>query len=99
MQSRTELERAEAIEKLKNNKEGCHQFYYFGDDNHTRIDIMISIIQNERNEAFVYENYHSVDKNNKEDTVAHGNWSTAMSAVQFLNGEYSITDLLYPEIK
>jgi hypothetical protein len=88
----------EAVETLKINKEKSEQFNFFGEDNHIRIDIMIDVIQEKRNEDFVYKHYQSSFPDGSEDTVGHGNWRSAMTAIEYLKGEIELKDLLYPEV-
>jgi len=94
---RTPEEIKEAVERLKNNKTEKNQFNFFGEDNHKRIDIMIDTIQEQRSEDYVYQNYQSTFPDGSEDTIGHGNWSSAMYAIGYLRGEYKLEDLLYPQ--
>lgn len=88
----------EAVERLKINKIKSEQFNFFGEDNHIRIDIMIDVIQEKRNEDFVYKHYQSSFPDGSEDTVGHGNWRSAMNAIEYLRGKNELKDLLYPEV-
>lgn len=87
----------EAVERLKMNKEKSEQFNFFGEDNHKRIDIMIDVIQEKRSEDNVYKHYQSSLPDGSEDTVGHGNWCSAMNAIEYLRGKNELEDLLYPE--
>lgn len=90
--------RNKAIKRLKENKENSNQFNYFGEDNHKRIDIMIDVIENNRTEDFIYKKYQSEFDDGEEDTIGHGNWVSAMNALEFVKGKIKLEDLLYPEI-
>lgn len=95
---RNSKEIKEAVERLKINKSKSEKFNFFGEDNHIRIDIMIDVIQEERSEDFVYKHYQSSFPNGSEDTVGHGNWRSAMTAIEYLKGKIELKDLLYPEV-
>lgn len=85
-----------AIEVLKKNRLECSPTNYFGQNNHESIDVMIDVIENNRSEDWIYTNYPSCDENGNEDFHAHGKWQSAMSALNYLRGNYPLDDLLYP---
>lgn len=95
---RNSKEIKEAVERLKINKSKSEQFNFFGEDNHKRIDIMIDVIQEKRSEDFIYKHYQSSFPDGSEDTVGHGNWRSAMTAIEYLKGEIELKELLYPEV-
>jgi len=94
---RTENQRSSAIERLKQNKEKCNQYNFFGHDNHLHIDIMIDVIDNERSEDWIYNQYPSCDENGSEDPVRHAKWSAAINARDYLRGDIEVKSILYPE--
>ena len=95
---KTEKEIKEAVERLKLNKEKSIKFNFFGEDNHEKINVMIDVIENQRNEDFIYNNYPSCDEFGDEDMEAHGKWRAAMNALEFLAGDCILEDILYHEI-
>ena len=91
MRSKKQVE--EAIKRLELNKQNSHQFNFFGEDNHIKIDIMKDVISENRNEDFIYKNYPSFD------SVAHSYFMSAIHAFEYMCGELELKDLLYPENK
>ena len=93
---RTSTEIRDAIKALKENKKTCSASNIFGESNIAKIDIMIDVMSEDRSEDFVCETYKSSFEDGTEDTVGHGDWSSGISALEFLRGELEIDDLLYP---
>ena len=56
---RTQEEKDSAIERLKLNKELCGEFNFWGENNHEKIDVMIDIIKENRDEEYIYKTYPS----------------------------------------
>lgn len=95
---RTLEERNVAIERLKQNKEKCKRYNFFGDDCHELIDIMIDVIKNERKNDYIYNTYTSCNELGKEDVREHSKWTVAVGARDYLLGKNELEDILYPEI-
>jgi hypothetical protein len=93
---RSDVEKNHAIYLLTQNKKECTPKNIFGEDNLHKIDIMIDVITNNRDQSFIYQTYSSTLPNGEEDTVGHGNWVAAMIAFEYLRGEHKISELLYP---
>jgi hypothetical protein len=96
---RTQEEKTQAIERLKFNKTKCSRFNCFGEDNHEKINVMIDVIKENRNESYIYKTYTSEDENDigVEMNSSHAKWSSAISALGFVIGEIELKDILYPE--
>ena len=47
------------IERLKLNKKLSSQFNYWGQDNHQKIDVFTDVIENNRDQDYVYKTYPS----------------------------------------
>jgi hypothetical protein len=83
---RSEQEKQEAIARLLLNKEKCNQFNYFDDDCHLAIDGSIKVIEED------------LDIDDIDDLVIDDNTRDSMySALDWLNGEIILDDLLFPE--
>lgn len=81
--TRTEQEIKEAIQKLEDNKSNLPEFSFFGDNNHKAIDAMVKVLSNRQDYSDVY------DEGYNEHTE-----SAAIDAVNYLNGDNEIDDLL-----
>jgi len=84
---RTQEERLQAVERLKINKEKCKKFNFFGNDNRESISIMIHVIENNLSLDEISQKYYDDE------------YISAISAFEYLTGEYEIEDILFPENK
>ena len=81
-------QKLEAIQLLEENRKNCKEFNFFGANNWKKIDTTISIFQAsqqfEITEEWIDENIHDDYQ------------QTAISAMECLNEEFPIQDMLYP---
>ena len=84
---KTEFEIAWAIERLTTNKEKSKKLSLLGVDNHKAIDTMICVIKNSLSKLEI--------------TALYGDdqdmYRAALDALEFLNGQTTLNDLLIPE--
>jgi len=85
---RTNEETVSAVSLLKENKEKTKEFNFFGESNHEKIEAMIDVIENQYSESKVDCLY--------EDEQCY---TSALDALEFLNGEIELEELLFPENK
>lgn len=85
---KTQEEIKYAVEQLKQNKEKTKEYNFFGESNHEKIDAMIHVIENRLSESKIDLIYEDEDF-----------YTSALDALEFLNGEIEIEDLLLPENK
>ena len=88
---RTPHEIKSAVERLTLNKVTCQPISFFGDDNLAKIDVTIDVIENDRDETYVYSKYPSTD------AINHYKFRSAISALSYMRGEIEIEDLIYPD--
>jgi len=86
---RTQEERMSAVTLLKENKEKTREFNYFGESNYDKIDVMIDVISNNMN-------YHKIEDKYLKNKIQ---FKIAEEAIDYLDGECEIEDLLFPENK
>lgn len=87
---RTDAEIRTAISQLRDNRKVCAPCNYFGESNYSSIDIMISVLEKKMTEREVYDKYDSDTHEN------HRKWRAAITAVQYMRGEWELQDILFP---
>lgn len=97
MYIRTLEERNDAVKRLLQNKKNCKRYNIFGEDNYEKIDIMIDVIKNERDDNYIYQTYPSCNELDETDSKLHSKYVAAINARDYLKGEFRLSDLLYPD--
>lgn len=78
------MEKSELLKALRENRDVCVPVSMFGDDNIAKIDAMIRVIEEDRTENWCY------------DHVDGELLDSALAAIECLNGDCEIEDILFP---
>jgi hypothetical protein len=87
----------EAVRLLANNIETCQPLSALGVDNPKQIRIMIEVISMNHPQNWIDSKYLTFPQNMRA-KLENTEWRTATDAREWLDGEFDIEDLLYPEI-
>ncbi|AMR33500.1 hypothetical protein A0256_19775 [Mucilaginibacter sp. PAMC 26640] len=93
---RNSSEIIEAVRLLENNLETCQPVSALGIDNHKQIMIMIEVISVRCTQSWIDNKYLTFPQNMRE-KLENTEWRTATDAREWLDGQFEIEDLLYPD--
>nr|WP_294941620.1 hypothetical protein [uncultured Mucilaginibacter sp.] len=93
---RSSQEIIEAVRLLKNNLETCQPVSALGVDNLKQITIMIEVISIGCTQSWIDNKYLTFPQNMRE-KLDNTEWRTATDAREWLDGQFDIDDLLYPD--
>jgi hypothetical protein len=86
----------EAVKLLENNLETCQPISALGVNNHKQILIMIEVISEGYTQSWIDNKYLTFPQNMRE-KLENTEWRTATDAREWLDGQFDIEDLLYPD--
>ncbi len=88
---RTQEEKKESIEKLKDKKINLPEFSMFGDPNHEAIDAQIQVIEEQMDEEDITEQWgEEYDENDEPNYVTQ----YALEAMSWMDGDIELSELI-----
>lgn len=93
---RSSQEIAEAVKLLEHNLETCQPVSALGIDNIKQIMMMIEVIKMNHSQSWI-NNKHLIFPQYMKEKLENTEWRTATDAREWLDGEFELEDLLYPD--